>query len=156
MKSRLSVLVVALVLLVAGLPALSQAPIYPDLIPLPVGFGPEGIAVGNGHTFYVGSLTPPTVGQILVGDLRDGSFSQLVTPTGRPALGMKYDARSNLLFVANGPSGRGTAYDTATGSQAAFWQFQAPATANINDVVLTRDGAYFTDSAPDFVVHLPK
>jgi len=155
MQCRYSVLVGALVLLVAGTPALSQAPVYPDLIPLPVGFGPEGIAVGNGHTFYVGSLTPPTLGQILVGDLRDGSFSQLVAPTGRPALGIKHDPRSNLLFVANGPSGRGTAYDAATGSQVAFWQFQLPGTAAINDVVLTRDGAYFTDSMLPFLYRVP-
>ena len=155
MRCRDSVLIAALALLVAGTPAQSQDPVYPDLIPLPAGFGPEGIAVGNGHTFYVGSLTPPTLGQILVGDLREGSFSQLVAPTGRPALGMKHDARSNLLFVANGASGRGTAYDAATGSQVAFWQFQAPATANINDVVLTRDGAYFTDSLLPFLYHVP-
>jgi sugar lactone lactonase YvrE len=155
MQCRYAVLIGGLVLLVAGTPALSQAPVYPDLIPLPIGFGPEGIAVGNGHTFYAGSLTPPTLGQILVGDLRDGSFSQLVAPTGRPALGMKHDARSNLLFVANGPSGRGTVYDAATGSQVAFWQFQAPATANINDVVLTRDGAYFTDSLLPFLYRVP-
>jgi sugar lactone lactonase YvrE len=155
MRCRYSVVIGALVLLVAGTPASSQAPVYPDLIPLPVGFGPEGIAVGNGHTFYVGSLTAATLGQILVGDLRDGSFSQLVAPTGRPALGMKHDARSNLLFVANGGSGRGTAYDAATGSQVAFWQFQAPATANINDVVLTRDGAYFTDSLLPFLYRVP-
>ena len=68
---------------------------------------------------------------------------------------MKHDARSNLLFVANGPSGRGTVYDAATGSQVAFWQFQAPATANINDVVLTRDGAYFTDSLLPFLYRVP-
>ncbi len=154
MKCRSFVLVGAFVLL-AAVPTLSQAPVYPDLIPLPVGFGPEGIAVGNGHTFYVGSLTPPTLGQILVGDLRDGSFLQLVAPTGRPALGMKHDARSNLLFVANGPSGRGTAYDAATGSEVAFWQFQAPGTAAINDVVLTRGAAYFTDSMLPFLYRVP-
>ena len=155
MKCRYTLFAGALMLLVAGTPALSHAPVYPDLIPLPVGFGPEGIAVGNGHTFYVGSLTPPTLGQILVGDLRDGSFSQLVAPTGRPALGLKHDARSNLLFVANGPSGRGTVHDAATGNQVAFWQFQAPATSNINDVVLTRDGAYFTDSLLPFLYRVP-
>lgn len=155
MKYRYSVLVGTLVLLVAGTPALSQRPVYPDLIPLPVGFGPEGIAVGNGHMFYVGSLTPPTLGQILVGDLRDGSLSQLVAPTGRPALGMKHDAASNLLFVANGPSGRGTAYDAATGSQVAFWQFQAPGAGVINDVSLTREAAYFTDSLLPFLYRVP-
>lgn len=79
-----------------------NAPVFPALISLPSGFGPEGIAVGRGSTFFVGSLTAPTLGQILFGDLRTGKFSQLVAPTGRPAVGMKHDLRSNLLFVAGG------------------------------------------------------
>jgi hypothetical protein len=29
---------------------------FPEFIPLPADFGPEGIAVGNGTTFYAGSL----------------------------------------------------------------------------------------------------
>jgi hypothetical protein len=32
------------------------APAFPDQIPVPDGFFPEGIAVGHGHDFYVGSL----------------------------------------------------------------------------------------------------
>jgi sugar lactone lactonase YvrE len=129
---------------------LNQAPAYPDLIPLPSGFGPEGIAVGNGHIFYVGSLAPGTLGQILVGDLRTGGFSQLVAPTGRPALGMKHDPRGDLLFVAGGASGTGIVYDASSGYQVAFYQFQA-ATTFINDVVVTRNAAYFTDSVVPFL-----
>jgi hypothetical protein len=80
---RNTLIVGILVLLTIEVPTLSQAPSYPDLIPLPTGFGPEGIAVGNGPTFYVGSLAAPaTLGQILVGDLRTGNVSQLVAPTG--------------------------------------------------------------------------
>ena len=150
-----SALLGALVVLTIGTQALTKAPVYPDLIPLPVGFGPEGIAVGTGHTFYVGSLTPPTLGQILVGDLSNGSFWELVPPTGRAALGMKHDARSNLLFVANAGTGRGTAYDAATGSEVAFWQFQPPGTAAINDVALTQNAAYFTDSSRPFLYRVP-
>ena len=40
----------------------------------------------NGHTFYVGSLTEPSLGQILVGDLQTGTYSELVPPTGRFAV----------------------------------------------------------------------
>jgi len=151
---RHTLIVGILVLLVVEVPTRSQAPSYPDLIPLPAGFGPEGIAVGNGHMFYVGSLAPATLGQILVGDLRTGGFSQLVAPTGRPALGMKHDQRGDLLFVAGGASGTGIVYDPSSGDQVAFYQFQPPsppppaaATTFINDVVVTRDAAYFTDSA---------
>ena len=88
--------------------AQTNKPVFPDLIQLPAPFGSEGIAVGTGYTFYVGSTTPPNLGQILVGDLRTGTFSELVPPTGREAVGMKVDARTNFLFVAGGTSGGGT------------------------------------------------
>jgi sugar lactone lactonase YvrE len=142
-------------LLMCAVPAAqSHTPVYPDLIPLPDGFGPEGIAVGNGATFYAGAALgsmPGLLGQILVGDLRTGAFFQLVAPTGRPALGMKFDSRSKLLFVAGGPSGSATVYDGTSGAQVAFYQFGAPSptgppTTFINDVIVTRDAAYFTDS----------
>ena len=155
---RNTLVVGILVLLAMEVPTLSQAPSYPDLIPLPTGFGPEGIAVGNGHTFYAGSLAPATLGQVLVGDLRTGNVSQLVAPTGRPALGMKHDPRGDLLFVAGGASGTGAVYDASSGAQVAFYQFQPPsptapaaATTFINDVVVTREAAYFTDSSVAFL-----
>ena len=89
---------------------------FPDIIPLPADFGPEGIAVGNGSTFYAGSLAASTRGQILVGDLRTGEVATLAPPDGVPATGMKYDARSNLLFVARAASGLGTVFDAASGA----------------------------------------
>jgi sugar lactone lactonase YvrE len=141
-------------LMCAAPAAQSQRPVYPGAIPLPAGFGPEGIAGGNGSTFYAGAALgsmPGLLGQILVGDLRTGEFFQLVAPTGRPALGMKFDPRSTLLFVAGGPSGTGTVYDATSGAQLAFYQFGAPSptgppTTFINDVIVTREAAYFTDS----------
>jgi hypothetical protein len=155
--SRQTVVLGVFLLMLAGSAAQSQAPVYPDLIPLPAGFGPEGIAVGNGPAVYVGAglgSNPPVLGQILVGDLRTGAFSQLVASTGRPALGIKFDSRSHLLFVAGGPSGTGTVYDATTGAEVARYQFRPPSpfppppppTTFINDVIVTRDAAYFTDS----------
>jgi sugar lactone lactonase YvrE len=123
---------------------------FPDLIPLPADFGPEGIAVGNGTTFYAGSLAASTRGQILVGDLRTGEVATLVAPDGVPAIGMKHDARSNLLFVARGGSGMGTVFDAASGDVVASYQFQAAPTF-INDVVITREAAYFTDTQAPFL-----
>jgi hypothetical protein len=123
---------------------------FPDLIPLPADFGPEGIAVGNGTTFYAGSLAASTRGQILVGDLRTGEVTTLVAPDGVPAIGMKHDARSNLLFVARGGSGMGTVFDAASGDVVASYQFQAAPTF-INDVVITREAAYFTDTQAPFL-----
>jgi sugar lactone lactonase YvrE len=129
----------------------SSVPVFPELIPLPANFGPESIAAGKGHSFYVGSLAPATLGQILVGDLQTGAVQELVAPTGRLAAGMKFDARSDLLFVAGGPSGRATVYDAASGVEAAVYQFQPPGVPGINDVVVTREAAYFTDSTRPFL-----
>ena len=124
---------------------------FPDLIQLPAGFGSEGIAIGPGHTFYVGSFTPPAVGQILVGDLRTGVYTELVPPTGRMAVGLKFDARSNALFVAGGTSGRATVYDATTGAEIAFYQLAPAGETIINDVTVTREAAYFTDSFRPFL-----
>lgn len=145
---RIHTLAAGLVVMVLFAYAPGAARQFPDLIPLPANFGPEGIAVGTGSTFYAGSLGGPglTAGRILVGDLRTGALAELVPPTGRPALGLKHDPRSNLLFVAGGPSRTGTVYDAASGDQVAFYQFQIAPPSVINDVVVTRDSAYFTDS----------
>ena len=125
--------------------AQSDAAIFPDLIQLPANFGSEGIAVGNG-SFYVGSFTGPALGQILVGDLRTGSLAELV-PSGRPAVGMKFDPRTHFLYVAGGMSGGGTVYDARSGAEIAFYRFLPEGVSGIiNDVVVTREAAYFTVS----------
>jgi sugar lactone lactonase YvrE len=127
-------------------------PVFPGLIQLPADFGSEGIAVGNGHTFYVGSFTAPKLGQILAGDLRTGTFSELVPPTGRMAVGMKVDSRTNFLFVAGGTSGGATIYDPSSGAEVAFYPFLPPGGQTIvNDVVVTHDAAYFTVSTAPFL-----
>ena len=148
---------IGLVTLVVSLPGIAdtsaQEP-FPDLIPLPADFGSEGIAVGRGHTFYVGSFTPPTLGQILVGDLRTGTLEELVPPTGTMAVGMKVDPRTNFLYVAGGTSGRGKIYDAETGAEIAFYQFQPPGMNGLNDVVVTHHAAYFTDTNRPFLYRI--
>jgi hypothetical protein len=152
-KGRLVARVVVVLTLttVAGPVAQGQPPVFPDLIQLPEDFGPEGIAAGRGHTFYVGSLAPGTTGQILAGDLRTGTFTQLVAPTGRFAAGMKFDARSGYLFVAGGTSGRATVYDGSSGAEIASYQFLPLGVAGINDVAVTFQAAYFTDTTRPFL-----
>jgi sugar lactone lactonase YvrE len=135
-----------LILLSAG----TSAQRFPDLVVLPGDFGPEGIAVGHGSTFFVGSLAASTRGQILVGDLRTGEFATLAASDGVPATGMKYDARSNLLFVARAGSGMGTVFDATSGDVVASYQFKTAPTF-INDVVITREAAYFTDTQAPFL-----
>src|SRR5689334_11766074 len=47
---------VGILLMMGAAPAAqSHRLMYPGLIALPTGFGPEGIAVGNGSTFYAGA-----------------------------------------------------------------------------------------------------
>jgi sugar lactone lactonase YvrE len=133
-----------------SLPA-SAAP-FPETIPLPNGFRPEGIAIGEGHDFYVGSI--PT-GAIYKGNLRTGEGDLLVPPTeGRAAIGLAYDLRSGFLFVAGGGTGAGYVYDSETGELLDQWQFTSPPTF-VNDVVVTPQGAYFTDSLIPVLYFVP-
>ena len=53
--------------------------------------------------------------------------------------------------MAGGQSGGGTVYDASSGDEIAYYQFQPPATSGINDVILTRDSAYFTTSQIPFL-----
>jgi hypothetical protein len=124
-----SVTIVLVVGMVASGLAHGKAVAFPDLIQLPADFGPEGIAGGNGATFYAGSIAADTAGQILVGNVRTGTFKQLVAPTGRFAAGMKFDSRTGYLFVAGGTSGRATIYDASSGDEVAFYQFLPPGVA---------------------------
>lgn len=117
---------------------------FPEIIPLPDGFRPEGVATGRGTSFYVGSLE---AGAVFKGDLRTGMGELLVEPEeGKIAVGMYVDERSNRLFVAGGGTGNAWVYDADTGEQLAMYTFSTADNKFINDVVVTRDAAYFTNS----------
>lgn len=136
-------MLVLAIILAAVSPAGAQAA-FPAVIPLPGGFQPEGIAVGYGPTFYVGSI--PT-GAIYKGSLRTGEGEILVPGgQGRQAIGLDFDERSGSLFVAGGPTGQGYVYDGSTGALLAEYTFTAPNGTFINDVIVTRQAAYFTNS----------
>ena len=139
-RSLLALLLVALSLTMIG--GTSAAP-FPEVIPLPDGFQPEGIATGTGTTFYVGSI--PT-GAIYRGDLRTGEGELIVEPpAGRNAIGLKFDAPTGWLFVAGGPTGSAYVYDAETGATISAIQLET-LMSFINDVVITKDAAYFTNS----------
>lgn len=130
---------------------------FPASIPLPDDFGAEGVAVGTGTTFYAGSLYD---GDIYRGDLRTGAGSLLVDDAPAPAVGLKADERRHLLVVAGGGTGKGIVYDTRDGSTIAVPQLGLPPNADgprslINDVVVTGDAAYFTDSFAPKIYRLP-
>jgi sugar lactone lactonase YvrE len=134
-----------LLLIVLSLTLMGSRPMapFPSDIPLPNGFQPEGIARGTGTTFYVGSI--PT-GAIYRGDFLTGEGEILVPPQpGRSATGLKYDPRTNLLFVSGAMTGKAFVYDAGTGELVAELQLSTQPSF-INDVIITRDAAYFTNS----------
>ena len=150
--SQRSLLILLLIAFSGAMIAAAPAKAFPDVIPLPDGFQPEGIATGKGHTFYVGSI--PT-GAVFRGDLRSGEGDVLVPPQeGRAAIGLKYDERTGLLFVAGGPTGFAYIYNGETGENVQEIQLTT-GSAFINDVVITRDAAYFTNSQQPVLYRVP-
>jgi sugar lactone lactonase YvrE len=146
-RKRSLMIAVLLALLSFMLGSAFAAPL-PDVIPLPNGFQPEGIAKGNGTTFYVGSI--PT-GAIYQGDILTGQGSILVPgQEGRSSIGMKYDPRTGYLYVAGGGTGYAYIYDTATGETVAAIQLTT-LPSFINDVIVTPTAAYFTNSSQPFL-----
>jgi sugar lactone lactonase YvrE len=121
---------------------------FPDTISVPAGSDPEGIAVGNGSTFYASSRQD---GSVYSGSLRSGEGDILVPgQAGRGSYGLK--VRGGKLYVAGGPTGAIFVYDARTGAELDSEQLFAPPAPGgqpngfINDVTVTRTHAYFTDS----------
>jgi sugar lactone lactonase YvrE len=143
--------IAATALLATAAPLAAERP-FPETVALPNGFAPEGIAVGRGDTFYVGSI--PT-GAIYRGSLRTGEGAVLVPAApGRQAIGLAVDER-NRVFAAGGPTGRAFVYDGATGALLAEYGLAAGPATFVNDVVVTRDGAYLTDSFQQVLYRIP-
>jgi sugar lactone lactonase YvrE len=133
-----------LLALVAALAAPAAAARPAQVIILPGATSAEGIAAGRGATFYAGDLF---AGDIFRGNLQRGTAELFIdAPAGRMAVGMAADLPHQLLFVAGGFTGQAYVYDTRSGATVASYQLGDPATSIINDVAVTKDGAWFTDS----------
>ncbi len=150
MRIRVTSLLAALLLVVTAAPAAATESSFPDVIELPGGFFPEGIAVGRGSTVYTGSLID---GAIWRGDLRTGTGDVFVQGVeGRIAVGLDFDHRNGSLWVSGGPGGEGRVYDGRTGE---VLEVIPLAPGFINDVVVTRTAAYFTNSAAPEIYAVP-
>lgn len=127
--------------------------LFPARIALPNGWRPEGIAIGDGPRFYVGSLRN---GAILQGDLATGRSHVLVPGTaGTMAVGLEIDPHDRI-WTATGGGGGAVVYDARTGAKLASFQFTAPGTPTfVNDAVATPDAVYFTDSLQPFLYVVP-
>ncbi|MBI2354508.1 MAG: superoxide dismutase [Deltaproteobacteria bacterium] len=125
--------------------------IPPDLIPLPNAFQPEGIAA-RGNSIYVGSIPS---GAVYRADITTGEGSVLVpSQAGRAAIGLKVDGRGRI-FVAGGGTGKAFVYDAATGQDLASHTLTQATPTFVNDVVLTADAAWFTDSRNPALYRVP-
>ncbi len=81
----------------------SAQPVLPDVIPLPPGWQPEGIAKGTGTTMFSGSIAS---GDVLAVDVLTGDTHLVVdAPFERTASGLEQD-RWGRLWVAGGMTGR--------------------------------------------------
>ena len=131
---------------------LSVAAVGPEIIPLPDGFQPEGVTEGRGAQLFAGSLKD---GSIVRADLRTGSVEGVVAPQlDRIAVGLDFDERSGLIWVAGGPGPSG-GFVAATGDLSATFAFAAGPPSFVNDVVVTRDAAWFTDSFAPVLYRVP-
>jgi DNA-binding beta-propeller fold protein YncE len=140
---RRIILLLSALLLLGASAALAQSA-FPNKIALPNAFAPEGIEIGSGNTFYVGSVG---TGAVYVGDLRTGAGRILVegAPGVRSATGLELEG--DRLWVSGARFGNALLYNAKTGALIKEIQLATgPGATFINDAVVTKDAVYFTDS----------
>jgi hypothetical protein len=153
MRRRIAAIVaLALSVSVAGAIPAAAAANFPTTIPLPDGWQPEGITAGPGTTVFVGSLRD---GSIWKGDVRTGEGDPFIAGDGatKPSVGVEYEKGADRLWVAGGPSGEVRVYDATTGAHLGTWTF-SPA-GFINDLVVTEDAVYATNSFAPYLAVVP-
>ena len=133
-----------------ALPAAAAS--FPTEIPLPDGFAPEGVATGDGSTFYAGSLS---ASGIFVGDLQTGMGHVMSGTEGLFTVGLDYENSTDTLWAAGGPQGYAASINPATGEYTII-PLPVPDTGTfVNDVVVTGDAAYLTDSFNPIIYEIP-
>jgi sugar lactone lactonase YvrE len=113
---------------------------WPTGFPLPDGFRPEGIAIGDRPYAFFGSLGD---GSLYGVDLATGRGRVVVKGLGGSTVGLKTDDRGRL-FLAGGVSAQIRVADPRTGRHLAV--YDVPGAVMVNDVVLRPGAAWFTDS----------
>ncbi|KAF8072620.1 ASF1B [Scenedesmus sp. PABB004] len=139
-----------LLLLAAGAALLAAADaVTTSLIPLPDGIRPEGVAAGGSNDLWVACLS----GAVVHVDLATNTSTVVHRQAGVALSGAKFDAAQSALFAAGSLSGSGYVFHVARGASGAWTvarveavQLGTPLLSYINDVALSDDRAYFTDS----------
>lgn len=133
-----SILGLALIATLGAAPATANA--FPDEIPLPPGWQPEGIT-NDGTTLYVGSLAN---GAIWRGTLPSGEGAEFIAgEENQMAVGLDYEDAHDRLWVAGGEGSSIRVYDATTGELLETYTFES---GFVNDIVATPDAVYATDS----------
>ena len=137
----------------------AESGLFPSSIALPDGFTPEGIAL-DGTTGYVGSLTSGAIQQI---DVRTGESTEFAPATddGGPTIGLAVDNDGRLWAAAGGPVpglfpdavAGFRVYDTATGEL--LIDQDLPNVGLVNDIWVTSDAAWLTDSFSPNLIRVP-
>jgi sugar lactone lactonase YvrE len=137
---RILALAAAILLLVPATPAAAAT----KVIVLPGAMSAEGITAAGGGDYYTGDLI---AGTIFRENLGRGTAERFIeAPPGVMAAGVDFDRRHDLLFVAGAMGGKAYVYNVRTKAKVADFTFGDPQTSYVNDVVVTPQGAWFTDS----------
>ncbi|MBZ3902596.1 SMP-30/gluconolactonase/LRE family protein [Streptomyces griseiscabiei] len=134
----------------SAVPGPASEDTWPDLLPLPDGFRPEGITIGAGPYAYLGSLGD---GSIYRADLRTGEGRIVSAGPGTPSVGLKLDDRGRLFVAGRGQGAR--VVDARTGEIIASYTLTTKTPTFANDVFLTAGAAWFTDSFQPALYALP-
>jgi hypothetical protein len=157
MRRTLGILALTLTLFTVGAFAPTQsvhADDWPTTLQLPDGWLPEGIVAGDGNMLYAGSRRN---GAIYAIDLVTGAGRILYEGrTGSLATGLKYDSRTGYIFASGASAGDLNVIDSYTGNRVMSYKLaQTPGPTFINDVIITTNAAYATDSNRALIYKIP-
>lgn len=128
---------------------------FPTRVATLPGSASEGFAIGKGPTAYNSSPD----GSLYKVDLRSGEGEVLIDiqdPFDCQKLGMRVDDRTNYLFVAGCIYGNALVLDTDNGATIMEYQLNNSGEFGLpNDLTITNDAVYFTDSFRPVLYRLP-
>ncbi|MFF0475719.1 superoxide dismutase [Streptomyces sp. NPDC004284] len=118
---------------------------WPAGFPLPRGFQPEGIAIGRSPYAYFGSLADGAVYRASLAT-GEGRIIHQGPGAGHSTVGLKIDRSERRLFLAGGWSRDIRVIDPRSGAPLRELSGLGAENTVVNDVILTPDAAWFTDS----------
>ncbi|MEU0404677.1 superoxide dismutase [Streptomyces sp. NPDC006197] len=118
---------------------------WPTGFPLPKGFQPEGVAIGHSPYAYFGSLADGAVYKASLAT-GEGRIVHQGLGAGHSTVGLKIDRPERRLFLAGGWSREIRVVDARSGALLRHFTGLGAETTMVNDVILTPDAAWFTDS----------